>query len=51
LETHLLVAIAALLVITGASSAQAVTCQDVRDLSVAEQDYWSARLNLTSVQR
>jgi hypothetical protein len=34
-----------------ASSAGAVTCEDVRRLSRAEQEYWSKRLNLTAQQR
>jgi|HubBroStandDraft_6_1064221.scaffolds.fasta_scaffold2724838_1 Spy/CpxP family protein refolding chaperone len=51
MNTVVLTAIAAVLVVASVSSAHAVTCQDVRDLSAAEQDYWSARLNLTSAQR
>ena len=51
MNSHVLAAIAAVLIVASVSSAQAVTCQDVRDLSAAEQDYWSARLNLTSAQR
>jgi Spy/CpxP family protein refolding chaperone len=51
MNSVVLTAIAAVLVVTSVSSARAVTCQDVRDLSAAEQDYWSARLNLTSAQR
>jgi Spy/CpxP family protein refolding chaperone len=31
--------------------AHAVSCEDVRSLSTAEQDYWAKRLNLTPVQR
>ena len=31
--------------------AQAFTCEDVRGLSKAQQDYWSKRLNLTNEQR
>ncbi len=31
--------------------AHAVSCEDVRNLSPAEQDYWSKRLNLTAEQR
>ena len=31
--------------------ARAVTCEDVRHLSSAEQDYWSKRLNLSGEQR
>jgi Spy/CpxP family protein refolding chaperone len=31
--------------------AYAVTCEDVRNLSSAEQDYWAKRLNLTDAQR
>jgi len=33
------------------SPVHAVTCQDVRSLTAAEQDYWSRVLNLTSAQR
>jgi hypothetical protein len=51
MNTYVMAAIAAIAVVAGGSTAQAVTCQDVRDLSAAEQDYWSARLNLTSAQR
>ena len=31
--------------------AYAVSCEDVRKLSKAEQDYWSKQLNLTGEQR
>jgi Spy/CpxP family protein refolding chaperone len=31
--------------------AHAVSCEDVRKLSKAEQDYWSKQLNLTGEQR
>lgn len=31
--------------------AHAFTCEDVRGLSKAQQDYWSKRLNLTGEQR
>lgn len=34
-----------------AQSFNGVTCDDVRRLSPAEQDYWSHRLNLTSAMR
>lgn len=34
-----------------AQSYRGVTCDDVRRLSRAEQDYWSQRLNLSSEQR
>ena len=30
---------------------QAVTCEDVRSLTRAEQEYWSKQLNLTREQR
>jgi hypothetical protein len=33
------------------SPAAAVTCQDVRKLSAAEQEYWARRLRLTAAQR
>jgi|HubBroStandDraft_6_1064221.scaffolds.fasta_scaffold704364_1 hypothetical protein len=32
-------------------AAAAVTCEDVRALSKADQDYWSQRLGLTHAQR
>lgn len=35
----------------GAQSFNGVTCDDVRSLSHAEQEYWSARLNLSAEQR
>jgi hypothetical protein len=46
----------ALLILTlGALSisvpAQAFTCEDVRGLSTVEQNYWSKRLHLTSIER
>ncbi len=31
--------------------AHAVSCEDVRRLSAAEQEYWSKQLNLTAEQR
>ncbi|HTJ01953.1 MAG TPA: hypothetical protein VL492_04115 [Methylovirgula sp.] len=34
-----------------AQSFHGVTCDDVRALSKAEQDYWSERLHLTSEQK
>ena len=34
-----------------AQSYNGVSCDDVRHLSPAEQDYWSQRLNLSSAQR
>jgi hypothetical protein len=48
--------ILALLVLSGATllgsiPARAFTCEDVRGLSTAEQNYWSKQLQLTSVQR
>ena len=33
------------------SSAIAFTCDDVRSLSSAEQDYWAKRLGVTPVER
>jgi Spy/CpxP family protein refolding chaperone len=42
---------AAVLIVGSTSSARAVTCEDVRSLTRAEQDYWSKRLNLTREQR
>lgn len=35
----------------GSMPAFAVSCEDVRNLSAAEQDYWAKRLNLTEAQR
>lgn len=35
----------------GTTPSQAITCEDVRSLSRAEQEYWSKRLNLTHEQR
>lgn len=37
--------------IVSSSPVYAVTCEDVRNLSAAEQAYWSKRLNLTSAER
>ncbi|MGA3302019.1 MAG: hypothetical protein ABSC72_01865 [Methylovirgula sp.] len=39
------------LVPAAAQSFNGVSCDDVRHLSKAEQDYWSQRLNLSSAQR
>ena len=46
-------AIFATIALIGVASApaRAVTCEDVRHLSSAEQDYWSKRLNLSGEQR
>ena len=35
----------------GSLPARAVSCEDVRNLTTAEQEYWAKRLNLTSEQR
>jgi hypothetical protein len=35
----------------GAQSYNGITCDDVRGLSRAEQNYWSNRLNLSAWQR
>jgi hypothetical protein len=35
----------------GSMPARAFTCEDVRGLSTAEQNYWSKQLNLSSTQR
>jgi len=43
--------LAFVVVTVSASSAGAVTCEDVRRLSRAEQEYWSKRLNLSAAQR
>ena len=42
---------AALFILAGRSPAQAVTCDDVRALTPAEQVYWSKRLNLSREQQ
>jgi Spy/CpxP family protein refolding chaperone len=42
---------AAMLTIVSMTPAQAVSCEDVRSLTRAEQEYWSKRLNLTREQR
>jgi Spy/CpxP family protein refolding chaperone len=42
---------AVVLVCAATAPVPAVTCEDVRSLSRAEQDYWSKRLNLTREQR
>jgi Spy/CpxP family protein refolding chaperone len=42
------IAVAACLV---SMPAHAVSCEDVRNLSKAEQDYWSKQLNLSAEQR
>jgi hypothetical protein len=46
-------ALLAMTIVTCVSSlpAHAVTCEDVRHLSAAEQEFWSKRLNITSEQR
>jgi hypothetical protein len=44
-------AAALLLLIAGSSPVQAVTCEDVRSLTPAEQAYWSRRLNLSREQQ
>jgi Spy/CpxP family protein refolding chaperone len=36
---------------SAAIASSPASCQDVRNLSTAEQDYWSRRLNLTRAQR
>ncbi len=41
----------ALLIWVSASPARAFTCEDVRGLSMEEQNYWSQRLHLSSLQR
>ncbi len=35
----------------GSVPARAFTCEDVRGLNTAEQDYWSKQLQLSSAQR
>jgi hypothetical protein len=45
---------AALLLISAcavSSSAQAFTCDDVRHLSAAEQDFWAKQLHITATER
>ena len=44
-------AAALLLILASRSPVQAVTCEDVRSLTVAEQVYWSKRLNLSREQQ
>jgi Spy/CpxP family protein refolding chaperone len=51
MNTYASTATAAVLLIASLSSVQAATCQDVRALSPADQEYWSKRLNLTASQR
>jgi hypothetical protein len=46
-----ILAAALLLVLASRSPANAVTCEDVRNLTPAEQVYWSKRLNLTREQK
>jgi hypothetical protein len=45
------VVIAVGMLINLVGTAQAITCEDVRSLTRAEQEYWSKRLNLTREQR
>lgn len=50
------IVLAAALILCGLAPANAqtfegVTCNDVRSLSAAQQNYWSARLNLSAEQR
>ncbi len=51
LKRSMMLIAAAILVGAATASVRAVTCEDVRSLSRAEQDYWSKRLNLTREQR
>jgi hypothetical protein len=51
LKQSMMLIAAAMLVGAATASVQAVTCEDVRSLSRAEQDYWSKRLHLTREQR
>jgi hypothetical protein len=44
-------AAALLLIFASRSPAHAVTCDDVRSLTAAEQAYWSKRLNLSREQK
>jgi hypothetical protein len=46
----LIIAMAAVLTV-GLSPVQALTCEDIRSLTKAEQAYWSKRLNLSAAQR
>ena len=41
----------AAVLMTSATPVLAVTCDDVRALSRAQQEYWAKRLNLTAAQR
>ena len=38
-------------IFVASSSAMAFTCDDVRSLSSAEQDYWAKRLGVTPTER
>jgi Spy/CpxP family protein refolding chaperone len=52
--TQLVVGVAFLAVsaiVLTTSAALAVSCEDVRGLTRAQQNYWSKRLNLTAEQR
>jgi len=51
MRKFMLLAAAALTIGAGTVPVQAVTCEDVRGLSHAEQEFWSKRLNLTREQR
>jgi Spy/CpxP family protein refolding chaperone len=51
MRTFILFAAAALSIAAGTVPVEAVTCEDVRSLSRAEQEYWSKQLNLTREQR
>jgi hypothetical protein len=51
LRTFIMFTAVATLVCGGTMPVRAVTCEDVRSLSRAEQDFWSKRLNLTREQR
>jgi hypothetical protein len=45
---------AALLLVSAcavSSSAQAFTCDDVRHLTAAEQDFWAKQLNISAAER
>jgi Spy/CpxP family protein refolding chaperone len=51
LNKSMMLTVAAVFICAGTTSVQAVTCEDVRSLSRAEQEYWSKQLNLTREQR
>lgn len=51
MKTQTLIAAGAIYLAMSLAPAHAITCEDVRSLTAAKQDYWSQILNLTSAQR